>query len=1036
MFRSPSNGTMKSARLLSAARILGIIAAVVCGLSAAPQMYGQAAKPRDVQDAETALQLFNTGKYDDAAKLYAGIPEKYPTSALIPEANFRLGYIQFLQGKHDEAVATLEKNSAAKNVPPDILELSQVLVPQILTAKASKLDPTDPARKAALEQAVKRFDEFINKFPQSEEVETANYGKSGAHFELQQYEQAAAALRANMQRFPQSPSALDTQFRLALVLGTQANVAMQKATAKDPVADAAYDEALRLLADIIGKRTDIAVSNDAQFQLGEILSTRGALETDPQRKEQYLKQAIDALRAVLPKEEVVRAQQARLIQIQQAIQQSIAARNIDEMRRRQRFLQREQEKLATFEQRADQTLTAKLKTAQILVTLGRYDGARVVLRFVDQFAELPEQKKQILYLTTVTYAAQNLAEKAVAAYDKFMAAHKGDVMGENLPLIVGLAFLGPDPAKSNPETAIKYFKEQGELYPKSRFTAQAVMQQALAMIPLKRYDEAESVLKTFLAEKPEKDLAAVAEFGLASIYKETNKADEAVKTFKAVRDNYAGTPQAEQAAFWIGQMALGRGDWKGASDEFQAFITKFPESDLAPAAMLSLGDAQASSGDSETALKTYKELSGKHPQSEPAKISYFKRARVHQDAGRLDDVRATMREFIASYPEGERLYSAFDYIAQVQIAEKQPLEAIKTYEEFIAQRPADPHAATAYLRVSSLWKKYGEDQGPYLSLNEEQRSEWEKGMNNSTAAAEQLLEKYPDSPEVALALQNLIANQRLQIRAKLKTPEGEPMGPKTVEAYFQGIAAKFENNPAAKSKVLFALAGFVAEEDKPRAVEIMASAYNPEVVYAPTDLDLYGSALIEQKKYDEAQKVFDKLAADYPLGPNMTPDKASRAIGEAQSIADFGRARILQEQGKTAEAQKKFEELKKNYGWSSKLLEADYGIAEGLVGQKKHAEAIALLANIGKRTDAPAPLRARAMLLLGKALQAQGKYEEAINNFIKIARFFEGVPEIAAEGLWLGAQLQEKQASGQIPMPANVTATKKGPAGKTAVARK
>ena len=65
-------------------------------------------------------------------------------------------------------------------------------------------------------------------------------------------------MRANLQKFANSPSALDTQYLLALTLGTLANVTMQTATAKDATAEANYNEAERLLNDIIAKRTDVA----------------------------------------------------------------------------------------------------------------------------------------------------------------------------------------------------------------------------------------------------------------------------------------------------------------------------------------------------------------------------------------------------------------------------------------------------------------------------------------------------------------------------------------------------------------------------------------------------------------------------------------------------------------------------------------------------------------------------------------------------------------------------------------------------------
>jgi tetratricopeptide (TPR) repeat protein len=127
-----------------------------------------------------------------------------------------------------------------------------------------------------------------------------------------------------------------------------------------------------------------------------------------------------------------------------------------------------------------------------------------------------------------------------------------------------------------------------------------------------------------------------------------------------------------------------------------------------------------------------------------------------------------------------------------------------------------------------------------------------------------------------------------------------------------------------------------------------------------------------------------------------------------------GEASILQAQGKAAEGQAIFEQLKKLYPWSGKVAEAEFGIANGLYEQKKYEEALDLLKTIAAKPTAPVPLRARAMMLLAKSCDAMKDYDGAINNYIKIASFFESEKEIAAEGLWLGAQLQERQAKGEI----------------------
>ena len=68
--------------------------------------------------------------------------------------------------------------------------------------------------------------------------------------------------------------------------------------------------------------------------------------------------------------------------------------------------------------------------------------------------------------------------------------------------------------------------------------------------------------------------------------------------------------------------------------------------------------------------------------------------------------------------------------------------------------------------------------------------------------------------------------------------------------------------------------------------------------------------------------------------------------------------------------------------------------------------------------DPGAPeLRANSMLLLGKIHESNKRFDQAIDNYIKIATYYQGVPEVAAEGLWRGAQLLEKQASGELPRP-------------------
>jgi tetratricopeptide (TPR) repeat protein len=287
-------------------------------------------------------------------------------------------------------------------------------------------------------------------------------------------------------------------------------------------------------------------------------------------------------------------------------------------------------------------------------------------------------------------------------------------------------------------------------------------------------------------------------------------------------------------------------------------------------------------------------------------------------------------------------------------------------------------------------------------------------LDESIATAEQMIKAYPESPELALALRTLLQNQRLLLSAELKKPSD-------VEAYFQSLADA-SASPAAKSKILFALAAYVAEGDRNRAVDLMNKAFDTKVVYSPQDLDFYGLALVDAKKFNEATAVFDKLAADYPIPAGTPANQAPRLIQEAQAMALFGEGRVAQASGKAAEAGRIFEQLKALYPWSPKVLEADYGIAEALRAKGDPDKALALLPAIIRADTASADLRANSMLLGGfimkdrmsAATDPKAKDDAlaaGIDYFIKIAQFYGGVPVAAARGLWEGGQLLEAQAN-------------------------
>jgi TolA-binding protein len=996
---------------------LGLAGALL--LAAAPQLvHAQQPGGLDQQKMAEAEKEAEAGNFQAAADAYASIEKDFPTSPFIPQASLQLGYAYFRLNDYDKAAAQLQKAVALKNIPPEGKELAMSLVPQVLSAKAGSMPADAPARKAAFEEAVKQYDVFLTSFPRSAEFETANYGKAVALYQLARYEDSVTALRYNIKTYPQSDAALDNRYLLALTLGTLANVSAQKAAGSEADVAKNYQESETLLYQIAAGQ-DVALANDAKMQMGELLFVRASLTKAADAQKPLYQRAMDAYRAVLGKDFVIQRQKDKIqsyIQRKAELIKTVATNreNYDfAMKRMPRLIQREQEKLAAIEQRPDQTMAARLKTAQIFVQLDRNDEARIVLNYAKPLVEDADQKKELIFYTALSLAKQNLAQggkvkeladRTEAAYKEFKEAHKGDPIGESLAVVVGSGFV-----RANPEKAISYFKESSEDYPQGRGRLVALSQQAAALVALEKYDEALKAFQETLDQKPERDIAASAALGIASVYQKTGKINEAIAAYQTVRDEYKGSEPAEEASFWHAQLLEESGKSKEAEAELIAFTKEFPKSTQMPNALFYLGSAQAKQNKNEDALKTYKRIAEEFPQAQVAPYSYLRRGDIHTAAQRFDDTVKVMQELIKAYPDSEQLFLAYDQIANIYNFQQKYDQQIETYEELVKNKPDNAHAADALGRIASLWKDQANRIGRYAILTDEKKDAWKKATDASADAVERLLAKYPESEVVALGLKTLLEVQTLRRNAKLLESDED------VKKYFQALADK-AGNPGTKSKILFTLAAYSFGKDKAAAEKTMASAYDPAQKYAPQDLDLYGMSLIEQKKYEPALAVYDKLAKDYPI-PDSVQGNPSREIQEAQAMVLFGRGKVLQEQGKSEDAGKLFAELEKKYAWSPKNLEGSYGIAAAQHQEKKYDDALKRLVVITKASTATAELRAKSMLLLARCLEDSGRPNDAIDNYIRVEALYEGVPAVASEALWRGATLMEKQSKGEIAMP-------------------
>lgn len=975
-------------------------------LSAAAALLGLSslsmAQDAPQQALEAANNIYNNGDYPGATAAYEKFVADYPTSPILPSAQVQLAWASFLAGDNRKSLDTLSKIAAGPPLPPELAIRAALLEPQALSGLASTLKPEDPDRKKKYEEAVKKFAEFAQKNPRSPELESVFSGSAIASFQIADYAAAKNMLEENIKRFPDSASIQESENLLALVLATEGSKMFAAEGGDKTAAFELYGKAADLLRGIIDKKTDPALVNAAQFQLGEILLSEAAYAPDD-RKPALLEEARKAFRGVYPKEGIVKLQQEQIDRLPSLKRAALTANNRAEMQRLDREGERDRRKLAELQARPDQTVAAVQKVGEAYFQQGKYDESRTVLAHAAPLLTEADDKKRNLYYVAMSYALQNAAGKADTKYEEFQRAHKGDPIAANLPVAMGNMYLShPDAAVRNPEKAAQFFKEAGELYPKSPLLGLSVVNEATARA---QQGDVEGALKTyrdFLATNPPAEVAAVAQLGIGNVLKQEGKWDEAIAAYKEVAAKYPQAAQAEEAEFWVAVGTQQKGDNEGSLPLIDAFVQKHASGQLTPSALYSKASALLALGKTDDGVKVLAEVADKFPQSQPAPFTYFQRAQIAGAAQNGDEVVRLMREFAEKYPQDEKIFFAYDSIGQTENNRGNTAAAVTAYEDFAAKFPEAPKAPEAMVKVAELQRAAAEHLGRYGALNPDEQTKWKESMAASLAAGEKLAANYPDSAALALGLRAMLVAKKQEMEAGLTDAAG-------VEKYFENLAAKAPDS--AKSKILFARAAFINGSDPARALAEMGKAYDPSLVYAPADLDLYGLALLESGKGDEARAVFEKIAADYPNPQGQEAAQAPPAIQEAQAISLFGLGRVAQKKGDVAGAGQLFEKLKSLYPWSAKVLEANYGIAASLREQGKGDEAITLLTQIIRAPNAPSQLRADAMLLGGYIQKDKGQRDAAIDYFIKISAFYDGVPEAASTGLWEGGQLLEQQVN-------------------------
>lgn len=951
-----------------------------------------AASPAE-EGYKTGRDAFLNNDYATAISKWEETLKNYPTSPVTDPMKADLALAYLLNGKAQNAIDTLSKLMT----PPTsdvVRERATFYTAKAYLTMAGTATDNASARNSNLQSAITFYTKLIDGFPNAIARENAFYDRSIANFILERYDLTESDLQMLIKLYPSSQNRADYYFLLSSVYGAKYVVQINQ---KKSEADlkAALQKALDMLNQTIALG-NVIVSNDANLSLGRLYFATAGIDTDLERRKNEIGQAIDAYHKVRPRDELIPVQNDTLKKISSQIAEAAKSGDSQLSERLMDQRTREQSRLNDLSERPDAALQALIGIASCYNLGNRPDEARTLLRRGLSFASRIEDKKEIRYQIILSYALNGAADRASSALADYQKDFPNDTTADDISFRIGTVLM----QKKDFQAAYDQFAKSVKDYPKGRFAELATLQQAVCLVSLGKPDQAVQTLSAFVTKNPDNPYAAQAQFKLGEAQIALGKIDDGLKTFRAIAANPKADAFRPLAALQVGSVLYSAGRFDEAIKEFGNFVTTFPQNESAPKASYFIGAAQMKKNDYDGALKTFEKIGDQYPNDPIAMASQEMVGGIYMSQSKFPEMIAAYEKLIQKYPKTVSAIKAHSRLAQYYDRLKNYDDAAKHYAAIIIMTDFPEYASEAQLALASMWQEAAKKIGAYTALKDDEKKDWTKFNDKAEESLVALLQNFPKSEEVGEGLQHLLDLVLLRNQYGL-LPDTQ------AEAYFTTLAGKM-NSDDIKLRCQLTQAGYYFEKGNHAkalsAIKDVTSSH-PDLTLSRYDYNRWGTALVENKEYDPAIGVFEKLQTSF----------AKDQYAQADAVYGLGSAYFQKKD--VAKAGQYFDVLKKNYPWSSKIMEAEYGL--GLASEqsgnsddaKKHY--VTILAN----REAPGPIAAKSMLGMGRLLEKQGFLipdpqkdgPNAVAYYYKAHAFYgAATPDLSAEGLYRAAKCYEK----------------------------
>jgi TolA-binding protein len=921
-----------------------------------------------------AICHYRLGRHADAAKELATVltDAKF---AKRDEALAVLGYCHLVAKDHAKALAAFEEvlSRHPKSRQAEYAAASRLQALHLLGRHA----PAAEACKA-----------FLKKYPDSGYRAAAMYYQALSRSALEEHAAGEKILQDLLKKHPNGPYDVDAKLLLAQAQERQGKLEaaaeqlrqLAKSAPAGRQAEARYslglvlykmeqfDEAAKAHAAVLSKHPDSECAAPARFQLGVAQVAAGRIA-----------EARKTLERVAAGDKA-RANNARYW---------LARCDLAEKKYEQ--AQRALKALAAVKPAPANPEGVAYDLAVCNAALGRHEQAADGFKaFIKQFptSALAEDAayRQAFCLHKLTRYAESLAVCEALAEKPAASAPAAELAAENLFLMGRYAEAAPRYAElakgANDDAARRFAFRLGQCayfqddfaravehlqplgadaaVPKDPALREALLLLGDAQLQTGQHAAAAATLGKYVALDTKR--RAEAQYKRALAQQRAGQAKEARQQFAEVMKGSADSPWTLRATFQYAQRRHKDGHATEAAELLgKVLAAKPPEDLLAPTNYL-LAWIDMEAGRHKPAAERFGQLAARHADHSLAPDATFYRAVCLKEMGSHKEALAGLQAYLASHADGPRADEAREMVGVCLARMGQHKEAAKA----LSVLAADKDACTDTVLYELAWA--------HRKLKQPKEAE---------APYRRLLTAFPHSP--------LLANARAELAELLDARKAYA----EAAALLEKVAAEKAADAATRSAALYRM-GLCYQKlaRHAQAGEAFArfAAEFPDDGNTPSALYLAGTCYAADENWADARKHLAALVAKFPK--DELDNVAHLRLGEVQAQA-----------GQHDDAAKTYADFLKKYPKDRQAFRARFGLGWAMENTRKYDDARRHYAQVVASHNGPTA--ARAQFQIGECYFAEGKFDEAVKELLKVEIVYD-YPEWSARALYEAGRALEQ----------------------------